>query len=103
MKTDTKIYEIIKELKKIEHYNEHFGLRDTINKLHTMKNAYSLDLAEAQLTGFAHARDNQSGVVSLVEDMVLTKEEWIELKLADRTRLDKYDFEVIEDYFNEEN
>ncbi|MCK9273347.1 hypothetical protein M0P65_07465 [Candidatus Gracilibacteria bacterium] len=41
--------------------------------------ATQLDLADAQLLGFSYAKDGYS-ITMLVEDMGLTKSEWLTLK-----------------------
>lgn len=66
-----------------------------------MERDIEIDLADAQLTGFAQARSNKNSIIELIEGMGLEKYEWEKLKKQDRTRLNKADFEEVENYFKE--
>lgn len=59
----------------------------------------TLDLADAQLIGFAHARRGL-GVLSMIESMGLTREEWIEWKSKYTTSyLTPSEIQEIDSYF----
>lgn len=56
-----------------------------------------LDLAAAQLTGFAHGKWNSSDIIGLITAMNLRKKEWV--KLRNDCSLDDEDKEEIDEYF----
>lgn len=58
-----------------------------------MRRDIEIDLADAQLTGFAQARSNKNSIIQLIEGMGLAKYEWEKLKTQGRTRLNKADYE----------
>jgi hypothetical protein len=63
--------------------------------------ASKLDLADAQIIGFIHARWNRDDLLGLIEGMAMTKKEWIKLKKDYPTLngLKHYEIIKIDDYF----
>lgn len=62
--------------------------------------ATQLDLADAQLTGFAHSRFNRNDIIGLVTSMGLTKREWIKLKKDNAVALNDVDTKEVNEHFN---
>jgi len=61
--------------------------------------ATKLDLADAQLIGFAHGKWYGTDVIGLITAMVLTKKEWIKLKKEYPQSLDEIDEKEIDEQF----
>lgn len=57
-----------------------------------------LDMAEQQLTGFAHAKAGYE-VPALAESMGLTKREWESIKRRGVVKLDNRDVAALDAYF----
>lgn len=55
-----------------------------------------LEMAEQQFIGFAHARSGL-GIIELVQEMVLTAEEWKQLR--DTTPLTPQDIQQLDEFF----
>lgn len=60
--------------------------------------ATQLDLADAQLTGFAHARFNHNDIIGLITSMGLTKSEWLKIKSS--VSLNNPDAQEVNEHFN---
>ncbi len=60
--------------------------------------ASQLDIAEAQLTGFAHRQKGYS-IQSLASSMGLTKKEWNKIKEKGINYLDDSDIKYLNEYF----
>lgn len=61
--------------------------------------ATKLDLADAQLLGFASGKNNPDGIVSLVQSMGLTKSEWVKWKEKYPIHLCDTDIWAIDNHF----
>jgi len=62
-------------------------------------NITPLDLADAQLIGFATAKRNPDSIIELVESMGLTKQEWIEWKANYTQYLSESDIDAVDRHF----
>lgn len=60
--------------------------------------ATKLDLANAQLLGYYHAKRGYS-ILSLINSMGLTKGEWEKIKKYELDYMNRIDIEEIDDYF----
>ena len=61
--------------------------------------ATQLDLADAQLTGWSHCKQNSMDIIGLIEAMGLTKREWIKLKNTDAVALNQLETKEVNEHF----
>jgi hypothetical protein len=75
------------------------GILNNSVKLNYREMANKLDLADAQIMGWAYGRSGLF-LTSLIEGMGLTKSEWIKLKAKYPKSLTDPEIKEVDEYFN---